>query len=67
MTAARTAETITSLDVFLNSAKPEYLIVRLGALDDRQICNPASIVWTASAPSWAWFDHDKPSFPGQPS
>ncbi|WP_415289364.1 GFA family protein [Brevundimonas sp. S1H14] len=47
--------------------EPEYLIVRLGALDDRQICNPASIVWTASAPSWAWFDHDKPSFPGQPS
>jgi hypothetical protein len=36
--------------------------VRLGALDNRELDNPESPIWTASAPSWAWFDHKKPHF-----
>jgi hypothetical protein len=47
-------------------AEPDYLIVRLGALDNREIGAPATTIWTASAPSWAWFDHEKPHTPGQP-
>ncbi|MFD2261755.1 GFA family protein [Lacibacterium aquatile] len=48
-------------------AEPEYLVVRLGALDNRDIGSPQSTIWTDSAPEWAWFDHDKPHFPQQPS
>lgn len=41
---------------------PGYIVVRAGALDDRELARPASMIWTASAPSWATFDPDLPQF-----
>jgi hypothetical protein len=36
--------------------RPEVIVVRLGALDDREIGNPQSTIWTSSAPSWGYVD-----------
>jgi len=36
--------------------EPAYVAVRVGALDDREIGRPASVIWAASAPGWACFD-----------
>lgn len=47
-------------------AEPDYLVVRLGALDDRELGRPQGTIWTGSAPSWAWIDPDHPQFPTQP-
>lgn len=47
-------------------AEPDFLVVRLGVLDDREMGKPQSIIWTASAPSWADIDATVPSCPRQP-
>ncbi|WP_414676680.1 GFA family protein [Mesorhizobium sp.] len=47
-------------------AEAEYLVVRLGALDNREIGDPQSTIWTASAPSWACINHERPTFANQP-
>lgn len=44
-------------------ALPDYVVVRAGALDDPELARPDSVIWTASAPSWACIDPDLPSFP----
>ena len=36
--------------------EPAYVAVRVGALDDREIGRPESLIWAASAPGWACFD-----------
>ena len=42
--------------------RPDYVVVRAGALDDPELARPASTIWTASAPSWGCVDPDVPSF-----
>lgn len=42
--------------------RPDFLVVRAGALDDPEIGRPASIIWTASAPRWGFTDPNLPSF-----
>ncbi|MGK9232478.1 GFA family protein [Inquilinus limosus] len=48
------------------SDRPDMIVVRAGALDDPEIARPASVIWTASAPSWGHVDPDLPSRPDQP-
>ena len=50
-----------------SSTRPGMIVVRVGALDNREIGPPAGIIWTASAPSWAHIDANLPMTPGQPS
>jgi hypothetical protein len=47
-------------------SRPGLVVVRAGALDDPEIGRPASVIWTASAPSWGFVDRDLPSCAGQP-
>jgi hypothetical protein len=47
-------------------SEQEFLVVRLGALDDRDVGAPQSTIWTASAPSWVSLDHGQALHPGQP-
>lgn len=47
-------------------ARPHLIIVRAGALDDPNIVEPSSVIWTASAPRWACIDPELEQFPGQP-
>ena len=51
----------------LNSARPDLIVVRVGALDDREIGGPQSFVWTRSAPSWGYFDPALPNCAAQPA
>jgi hypothetical protein len=37
-------------------ARPDVMVVRVGALDDREIGKPHSTIWTGSAPSWGYID-----------
>ncbi|MBV9511189.1 MAG: GFA family protein [Caulobacteraceae bacterium] len=41
-------------------ARPQVIVVRAGALDDPEAANPQMTIWTASAPSWAFFHEDLP-------
>ena len=43
------------------------MVVRVGALEDREIGGPASYIWTASKPSWGHIDPDLPNCAGQPA
>ena len=36
--------------------RPHQIIVRVGALDDREAARPSDVIWTHSAPSWARID-----------
>ena len=47
--------------------RPHQIIVRVGALDDRELAKPAGVIWTRSAPSWASFDPELPQTEGQPA
>ena len=47
--------------------RPHQIIVRVGALDDRELAKPAGVIWTRSAPSWACFDPELPQTEGQPA
>lgn len=47
-------------------SRPHLIIVRAGALDDPEQVRPASVIWTASAPSWAAMDQTLPKIEGQP-
>ncbi|HTU68077.1 MAG TPA: GFA family protein [Steroidobacteraceae bacterium] len=47
-------------------SRPHLVIVRNGALDDRELATPGATIWTESAPSWAWIDESLPQFNGQP-
>ena len=49
------------------SDRPDLMVVRIGALDDREIGGPAFYIWTASAPSWGYFDPTLPNCAGQPA
>ncbi|MGH6866856.1 MAG: GFA family protein [Methyloceanibacter sp.] len=43
-----------------SEARPHFLAVRAGTLDDPEIGKPVVTIWTSSAPSWACFDEDLP-------
>ena len=43
-------------------SQPEYIVIRAGTLDEREIAAPQSVIWTASAPDWAWIDPHIPRF-----
>jgi hypothetical protein len=40
--------------------RPDFIIVRVGTLDDPEIGKPVGTIWTSSAPSWACIDEDLP-------
>ncbi len=48
------------------SDRPDLMVVRVGALDDREAGQPTAVIWTASTPGWAMLDSDLPSHKGQP-
>lgn len=50
----------------LSSGRPDLMVVRVGALDDRESGGPQSFIWTESAPRWGYVDPDLPSCAGQP-
>jgi len=45
---------------------PAFIVVRVGALDDREVGQPISVIWTASAPSWAFIHENVTNCAGQP-
>jgi hypothetical protein len=47
-------------------ARPEFIFVRAGSLDNPEWVQPAATIWAASAPSWACIDEDLPQHDGQP-
>ena len=48
------------------TARPDIMVVRVGALDDPEIARPSGTIWTTSAPSWGHVDPDLPATEGQP-
>jgi hypothetical protein len=46
--------------------RPHLIFVRAGTLDDREIAQPASTIWTSSAPSWACINENLPRVERQP-
>lgn len=49
-----------------SEARPQYLAVRAGTLDDPEVVKPALTIWTGSAPSWAALHPDIPREEAQP-
>ena len=49
-----------------SEARPNLIIVRAGTLDDPGIAKASGVIWTKSAPSWAYLDPELPHFEGQP-
>jgi len=49
------------------SDRPDLMVVRIGALDDREVGGPAFYIWTGSAPSWGHVDPRLPNCAGQPA
>lgn len=49
-----------------SSRRPSLMVVRVGALDDREIGGPTGFIWTASAPSWGLIDSNLSNCEGQP-
>jgi len=47
-------------------SRPQFVVVRAGALDDPELARPESYIWTASAPSWGHVDPALPNCEGQP-
>lgn len=45
---------------------PDYIVIRVGVLDDPSIGAPEALIWTASAPGWAKHDAALEAVPGQP-
>ncbi len=46
--------------------RPDLLVVRVGALDQRDDLAPAVTIWTSEAPAWACIDPAIPRVAGQP-
>ena len=44
----------------------DYLVVRVGSLDQPDRFPPQCVIWTDSAPAWAVIDASLPGFPRQP-
>jgi hypothetical protein len=50
-----------------SSGRPGFTVLRVGTLDEPSSIQPASIIWSASAPAWACLDPLLEAVPGQPS
>ena len=50
-----------------SEARPQFVVVRAGSLDDPEIGRPSMTIWTEAAPTWACFDPDLPTLPAQPA
>lgn len=48
-----------------SSARPQYMVVRIGTLDEPSSISPTMNIWTKSAPTWACFDENLDSVDGQ--
>lgn len=48
------------------SDRPDFIVVRVGALDDREAGKPSGFIWIASAPSWGYVDPALHNWEGQP-
>ena len=48
-------------------SRPHIVVVRAGALDDREAASPQGTIWAASKPSWGYIDTDLPCTEGQPA
>jgi hypothetical protein len=44
-----------------------YMVIRVGTLDDTGDIRPQMVIWTDSAPPWAWIDPALQAFPRQPA
>ena len=49
-----------------SSARPQFMTVRLGMLDEPHGLRPAMAIWTEEAPAWAHIDPALKAFPRQP-
>ena len=49
-----------------SSSRPDLMVVRVGALDARELGRPDAFIWTASAPSWGFVDEALPNCDRQP-
>lgn len=47
-------------------SRPHLLILRAGTLDDPNSVQPATTIWTDSAPAWACINESLPRVPRQP-
>ncbi|MGO9330674.1 MAG: GFA family protein [Steroidobacteraceae bacterium] len=47
-------------------ARPYFIFVRAGTLDDPEVARPAATIWTDRAPIWACIDDRIPSIACQP-
>lgn len=47
------------------AARPEFIVVRAGTLDDNNIFKPVANIWTSSAPTWACMNDNVPKFERQ--
>jgi hypothetical protein len=50
-----------------SEARPDLVVVRAGALDERDHCRPGMTIWTREAPVWACFDPGVPCVEAQPA
>lgn len=46
-----------------SDARPEYVILRVGTMDQPYLLPPAMTIWTDSAPAWAHHDPGVPATP----
>ena len=47
-------------------SRPHLVFVRAGTLDDPELAQPSSTIWTSQAPSWACIDETLPRVERQP-
>jgi hypothetical protein len=47
-------------------SRPHLIFVRAGTLDDPELAQPASTIWTSQAPSWACINEALPRIERQP-
>lgn len=49
-----------------STGRPQFRVVRVGNLDDRDSITPTANIWAASAPAWACLDASLECVDGQP-
>jgi len=49
-----------------SEARPDLVLIRVGALDDPEVARPAATIWVNSAPTWACIDAGLPTVEQQP-
>ena len=49
-----------------NSARSQFIVARVGSLDDPNAVSPMASIWTSEAPEWALIHPDLPQVERQP-